>query len=94
VGDLNITAVAVLRYVDPSGGLPPSTGAPTSVDWSEPVNVGCKDLEDSALIPLVPQPLPSAPDQRVFFNMSGSFVTEGFRWTVNSTRRNQSPLSS
>lgn len=57
--DYDIYALAALRYV--AEGSRPTTTAPTSSDWSDSNNnsTECTDLDDSKIVPYVPEDAPS-----------------------------------
>ncbi|KAF8601045.1 hypothetical protein BDV93DRAFT_586815 [Ceratobasidium sp. AG-I] len=63
----NIT-LAVLRYVDEDSSSEPSTQLPKTKDWLDVLGPDCKDIDTSALVPLVKEEVPTAVSQQGIFN--------------------------
>ncbi|KAG9077249.1 laccase, multicopper oxidase, benzenediol:oxygen oxidorectuctase [Ceratobasidium sp. UAMH 11750] len=63
------TSMAVLRYVAEDPNAPRTTDLPTTKDWKEALGTDCKDIDTSALVPLVKENAPAVVHQ------SGIFAT-------------------
>ncbi|QRW11634.1 Multicopper oxidase [Ceratobasidium sp. AG-Ba] len=61
--DYNSTALAILRY-----GPTTDTSRPTTKDWKEEIGTSCRDIDTSALVPLVKEDAPTTVTQHGIFN--------------------------
>ncbi|GAA5921114.1 hypothetical protein JCM6882_006506, partial [Rhodosporidiobolus microsporus] len=78
--DLNPQTLIVIRIGFPDSEL--GDELPTSQDWNDPTVGACIDLDESALVPLVPIDAPSTVSQISAFN-SSFVIDEYFKWTIN-----------
>lgn len=63
----NVT-LAVLRYIDEDPSSEPSTQLPTTQDWRDVLGSDCRDIDTSALVPLVKEEVPTIVSQQGIFN--------------------------
>jgi FtsP/CotA-like multicopper oxidase with cupredoxin domain len=75
------TTLAVLRYIDDKkhNPKPPTTQLPTTKDWTDVLGTGCRDIDTSALVPLVKEDAPAVVSQQGMFttNFGRENTTEG-----------------
>ncbi|KAF8601046.1 hypothetical protein BDV93DRAFT_524949 [Ceratobasidium sp. AG-I] len=68
VPDFANMTLAVLRYIDEGSSSEPSTQAPETQDWVDVLGPDCKDIDSSALVPLVKEEVPTVVSQRGIFS--------------------------
>lgn len=59
-GDIQLTALAVIRVVQPGSEGVPQTNQPlpTTTDWAELPDGSCTDLDSDSLLPIIPVSVP------------------------------------
>lgn len=62
------TTLAILRYVDEKPYVKPTKHLPTTRDWKDSLGDDCKDIESSALVPIMRQDPPVHVSQQGIFN--------------------------
>ncbi|KAG8720147.1 laccase, multicopper oxidase, benzenediol:oxygen oxidorectuctase [Ceratobasidium sp. 394] len=81
--DFANTSLAVLRYVSP--GYEPTKNMPTTKDWTEVLGTSCRDIDTSALVPLVKEDAPTVVAQHgMFANQVGAKPDGVGEFTLNN----------
>lgn len=71
--DYSNMTLAVLRYVEDKPHSKPTAQIPTTKDWTEVLGTDCKDMDTSALVPLVKENAPTVVTQQGMFNNQFGF---------------------
>ncbi|KAG8707230.1 laccase, multicopper oxidase, benzenediol:oxygen oxidorectuctase [Ceratobasidium sp. 395] len=61
------TTLAVIRYVDEQHHTKPTTKRPKTKDWKDSLGADCRDIDTSALVPLVKENAPTVVNQQGMF---------------------------
>ena len=74
---LESEAKAVVRYVNHSNGSSPSTAPPKSIDWTDAIDLVCRDMNTTELVPSKVVAAPQAADAS--FYLRSNFEIGAFR---------------